>query len=173
MFQLHNALNKIKAYFLLFFFNYALLSFFLSNVVWNIFFWSNSILLSKPWHRLVSVQKAFEKHCTVFNFLKLRNKSVKLNNRYLRRKIFLHKCAYANNTNHILQRYVKNRSNIVVDTFLDPSDVSRYLTVKLSAWKSCRISFELQMPQSSPQSAFTCSKLTIEILEQDRKYFQS
>ena len=46
------------------------------------------------------------------------------------------------NNNHILTRLV------VLGTFLDSADVSSNSTFKLSEWRSCTISFELQMPQS-------------------------
>ena len=44
----------------------------------------------------------------------------------------------------------QNKGNVAMDTFLDFTDVSSYLILKLSAWKrGCTISFELQMPPTS------------------------
>ena len=45
----------------------------------------------------------------------------------------------------------KNNGNVAMGTFLDFADTSNYGTFEVSAWKrSCTISFEIQMPQTSP-----------------------
>ena len=49
-----------------------------------------------------------------------------------------------------LKKNVKNKGNVDYDIFLDVADVSSYLTFKLSSRQGdYKVSFELQMPQTS------------------------
>ena len=69
------------------------------------------------------------------------------------------------NTNTFYAVYVKNKSNVALDIFLDFAEVKSYLTFNIFAWKRvCTISFELQIPRTS---STTFSKALIQIYQRE------
>ena len=104
--------------------------------------------------------------------------SFKLHNRNFWLEIFLHSCAsslvfekecfcnltslfclkkwpHSDKSNQIVWEYVKNKSRVAIETYLDFADINGYFTFKVSAWKKiCTIFVELQKLQTFLESSY-------------------
>ena len=91
--------------------------------------------MSDLWTALYSCKRHL-KSISSFPFPKTYRHYVTVLNRNLfLTEFYFQKKVHSDKSDHIFWKYIKNKSGIVLDSFLGFAHVSSYLTFKLSAWK--------------------------------------